>query len=38
MATMHNDGENQLIFVKGAPEVLLEKADLTNKEKTEFEE
>lgn len=37
MATMHNDGENQLIFVKGAPEVLLEKADLTNEEKTNWE-
>ena len=37
MATMHNDGEDQLIFVKGAPEVLLEKADLTNEEKTNWE-
>lgn len=37
MATMHNDGENQLIFVKGALEVLLEKADLTNEEKTNWE-
>ena len=37
MATMHNDGEDQLIFVKGAPEVLLEKADLTKEEKTNWE-
>lgn len=37
MATMHTEGENQLIFVKGAPEVLLEKADLTNEEKKKWE-
>ncbi|MFR3685815.1 MAG: HAD-IC family P-type ATPase [Enterococcus sp.] len=37
MATMHTEGENQLIFVKGAPEVLLEKASLTNEEKTKWE-
>lgn len=37
MATMHPDGENQVIFVKGAPEVLLEKADLTAAEKAEWE-
>ncbi|MGM0165385.1 calcium-translocating P-type ATPase, PMCA-type [Enterococcus sp. AZ135] len=38
MATMHAEGEDQVIFVKGAPEVLLEKADLTNEEKMLWEE
>ncbi|MDT2759874.1 HAD-IC family P-type ATPase [Enterococcus xiangfangensis] len=37
MATMHTDGEEQVIFVKGAPEVLLEKADVTNEEKVNWE-
>ncbi|MBO0452834.1 HAD-IC family P-type ATPase [Candidatus Enterococcus murrayae] len=37
MATMHDEGEGRVIFVKGAPEVLLEKADLTNEAKTHWE-
>ncbi|EOH72541.1 HAD-IC family P-type ATPase [Enterococcus malodoratus] len=38
MATMHAEGEDQIIFVKGAPEVLLEKADATNEEKARWEQ
>lgn len=38
MATLHADGENQVIFVKGAPEVLLEKAGLTNEEQLKWEQ
>lgn len=37
MATMHAEAENQVIFIKGAPEVLLEKAKLTEKEKRNWE-
>lgn len=37
MATMHDENDGQVIFVKGAPEVLLEKAELTTEEKTKWE-
>lgn len=37
MATMHDETDGQVIFVKGAPEVLLEKAELTTEEKTKWE-
>lgn len=37
MATMHPDGENQVIFIKGAPEVLLKKSNVTNEEKKKWE-
>ncbi|MGO2890818.1 MAG: HAD-IC family P-type ATPase [Enterococcus devriesei] len=37
MATMHPADHEQVIFVKGAPEVLLEKADLTTEEKANWE-
>ncbi|REC32929.1 ATPase [Enterococcus pseudoavium] len=37
MATLHSNKQDQIIFVKGAPEVLLEKAQLTGAEKAEWE-
>lgn len=37
MATMHDENGGQVIFVKGAPEVLLEKAELTTEEKVKWE-
>jgi calcium-translocating P-type ATPase len=37
MATMHDENEERVIFVKGAPEVLLEKSALSTKEKAKWE-
>lgn len=37
MATMHDENDGQVIFVKGAPEVLLEKAELSSEEKVKWE-
>lgn len=37
MATMHDENDGQVIFVKGAPEVLLEKAELSSEEKAKWE-
>ncbi|OJG45624.1 calcium-translocating P-type ATPase, PMCA-type [Enterococcus hermanniensis] len=38
MATLHDKANQYIIFVKGAPEVLLEKAQLTDEEKREWQE
>ncbi|MDT2597832.1 HAD-IC family P-type ATPase [Enterococcus dongliensis] len=37
MATMHREDNNHVIFVKGAPEVLLEKAEITNEARHQWE-
>lgn len=37
MATMHDENEERVIFVKGAPEVLLEKSALSTEEKAKWE-
>ena len=37
MATMHREDDDHVIFVKGAPEVLLEKAEITNEARHQWE-
>lgn len=37
MATMHDNQDGKIIYVKGAPEVLLEKSTLTTEEKNKWE-
>lgn len=37
MATLHPEGDEAVIFVKGAPEVLLGKSAMTEKERNEWE-
>ncbi|MGX7198079.1 HAD-IC family P-type ATPase [Enterococcus olivae] len=38
MATLHSEEDQSVIFIKGAPEVLLSKASLTNEEKKRWQE
>lgn len=37
MATLHPEGDQAVVFVKGAPEVLLSKANLTKEEKRNWQ-
>jgi magnesium-transporting ATPase (P-type) len=38
MATMHPEKDQAVIFIKGAPEVLMQKAVLTEKEKQQWQQ